>query len=237
MADHKSTDRDSGNGRRSDSRTSQRALIGAGLAVAAAGAAVLYSRTGRRDDDDGDVLSDAPAWTLRDPPEGEEGPLVGNSVMINLPRHDIYRRWRDFTAFPQFMDNVERVEKIDDQHSRWTIKALAGTSVELVTEITADEPGTRIAWRTTADSQVAASGEARFEDAPPGRGTYVRLIQSYDPPAGIVGKAIAKLFQREPNVQARRDLRRFKQLLETGEVAVNASPSGRPSENPAEPHI
>jgi uncharacterized membrane protein len=59
----------------------------------------------------------------------------------------------------------------------------------------------------------------------------------YDPPGGLLGRGIAKLLQREPQVQARRDLRRFKQLMETGEVATNASPSGRKSEDPTEPRI
>ena len=74
-------------------------------------------------------------------------------------------------------------------------------------------------------------------DAPPGRGTYVRLLIRYKPPAGALGRAVAKVMQREPNVQARRDLRRFKQLMETGEVPVNASPSGRRSESPTERRI
>jgi uncharacterized membrane protein len=76
-----------------------------------------------------------------------------------------------------------------------------------------------------------------FIEAPPGRGTMVRLIMRYDPPGGIIGQGIARVLQREPNVQARRDLRRFKQLMETGEVTTNASSSGRKSETPIEPRI
>ncbi len=215
----------------------QRALIGAGIAAAAAGAAFVINRKLKADGEDDLIISNAPKWTLRKPPQGEEGPLTGRSVTINCPRDEVYARWRDFTAFPQFMDNVRSVEKLGGKRSRWIIKAPAGTSVELITEITADEPGRRIAWTSTDTSQVATSGEVLFEDAPPGRGTVVRLVQSYSPPAGPIGKAVAKLFQREPYVQARRDLRRFKQLLETGEVTTNASPSGRKSETPTESRI
>jgi uncharacterized membrane protein len=215
----------------------QRALIGAGIAAAAAGAAFVLNRKANSDESDGTTISDAPDWTLRDGAEGEDGKLIGRSVTINRPRHDIYARWRDFTAFPQFMDNVRTVERLDDERSKWTIEAPGGTTVELVTEIIADEPGKRIAWTSTEDSQVATTGEVLFEDAAPGRGTIVRLVQSYTPPGGVLGKAVAKLFQREPNVQARRDLRRFKQLLETGEVTTNASPSGRASESPTEARI
>jgi uncharacterized membrane protein len=135
------------------------------------------------------------------------------------------------------MENVEQVERLDDKKSRWTIKAPLGSSVELVTRITSDEPGRAIAWESEPESEIRTEGRVEFIDAPPGRGTYVRLIQRYDPPGGTIGKGLAKLLQREPKIQARRDLRRFKQLMETGEVATNASPSGRASESPAEPRI
>ena len=227
MADNKGED---GNGR-------QRALIGAGIAAAAAGAAFVINRKMKADGEDDMIISNAPSWTLRKRPRGDEGALIGRSVTVNRPRDEIYARWRDFTAFPQFMDNVRDVEKLDEKRSKWTIKAPAGTSVELITQITDDQPGRRIAWTSTDESQIATSGEVLFEDAAPGRGTIVRLVQSYSPPAGLIGKAVAKLFQREPNVQARRDLRRFKQLLETGEVTTNASPSGRKSETPTESRI
>jgi uncharacterized membrane protein len=135
------------------------------------------------------------------------------------------------------MDNVRSVERVDDKLSRWTIEAPGGTSVELLTETTHDVPGERIAWRSVEGSQIVSAGEAMFKDAPPGRGTVVQLVLTYDPPAGALGKLVAKLFQREPAIQARRDLRRFKQLLETGEVTVNASPSARKSESPTDVRI
>ena len=104
-------------------------------------------------------------------------------------------------------------------------------------EIVGFEPGHEISWQSDKDSDVANAGRVRFSDAPAGRGTYVNLILSYEPSAGLLGRGIAKLFQREPAIQARRDLRRFKQLLETGEVTTNASPSGRDSEIPTESRI
>ena len=85
-------------------------------------------------------------------------------------------------------------------------------------------------------ADVASSGRIEFLDSAPGRGTMVRATFSYDPPAGGLGQWIAKLFQREPNVQVRRDLRRLKQFLETGEVTSSASPSGR-DEDPTEQHL
>ena len=106
-----------------------------------------------------------------------------------------------------------------------------------MTTITEDRPDEAIAWKSEPGSEITTEGRVEFIPAAPGRGTMVRLTMRYDPPGGIVGKGIAKLLQREPHIQARRDLRRFKSLMETGEVATNASPSGRASETPTEPRI
>jgi len=219
-----------------DSPSAQRAVIGASALLATVGAALFFAKRDKGDSR-GPLVSDAPKWTLRDKPTGEKGALIGRSVTINLPRAEVYARWREFSRFPEFMDNVRSIEKLDDKQSRWTIEAPAGQTVELVTEMTHDVPGERIAWRSVEGSQITTAGEAMFNDAPPGRGTIVQLVMTYAPPAGAIGKVVAKLFQREPNLQARRDLRRFKQLLETGEVTVNASPSARQSESPTQTRI
>lgn len=221
------------------SKTTQRVMIGAGIAAATAGAAAaafLFNRKFNQDHDD-DPISDAPAWTLKRKPEDENGPLFGTTVTIARPRDEVYAEWRDFTRFPRFMHNVESVERLDEKRSRWTIKGPAGSSVTLVTEIVDDVPGHQIGWKSTSESDIATTGELLLKDAPGDRGTYVSLVQSYEPPAGMAGKLAAKLLQREPGEQARRDLRRFKQLMETGEVTTNASPSARKSENPTQAHI
>ena len=219
-----------------DSPSAQRAVIGAGALLATVGAAFFFAKRPRNDPSER-LISDAPKWTLRDKPSGDKGALIGRSVTINRPRQEVYDRWRDFARFPDFMDNVRSVEAVDGGRSKWTIEAPAGQTVELLTETTHDVPGERIAWRSVEGSQITTAGEALFSDAAPGRGTIVQLVMTYDPPAGTLGKLVAKLFQREPAIQARRDLRRFKQLLETGEVTVNASPSARQSESPTEARI
>ena len=220
-----------------DSPSAQRLALGAGALIATVGAALFFAKKSKGDGMDDALVSDAPPWTLRNKPTGEKGALIGRSVTINRPRQEVYARWRDFTRFPEFMDNVRRIEKIDDKKSRWTIEAPAGKTVELITELTHDVSGERIAWRSVEGSEITTAGEAMFSDAAPGRGTVVQLVMTYAPPAGAVGKLVAKLFQREPAIQARRDLRRFKQLLETGEVTVNASPSARKSESPTQARI
>jgi uncharacterized membrane protein len=219
------------------SKTNQKALIGAGLAVAAGTAAFLFSkRTGSAGAPIQNV-SDAPDHVWRRGTERYDPDLLGNTVTIGKPAQELYEEWRDFTRFSRFMENVENVEKLDDQRSRWTITAPLGSTVQLVTRITEETPGKAIAWVSEPDSPIETEGRVEFLEAPPERGTYVRLTQRYSPPGGVVGKGIAKLLQREPKIQARRDLKRFKSLMETGEVAVNASPSGRASESPAEPRI
>jgi uncharacterized membrane protein len=222
-----------------DSRTSQRAMLGAGLAVAAAGAAFILGRKLQSSGDD-ELISDAPPHVLRGKAKSQvedDQELVGRTVTIGRPRQDIYQAWRDFTKFPTFMDNVEQVEDIGGGRSRWMIKGPAGKDVELFTTIVEDKPGERIAWESEQDSEIDTAGVLELTDAPGDRGTYVRLLMSYDPPGGAIGRGIAKLLQREPSLQARRDLRRFKQLMETGEVTKNASPSARKSESPNEARI
>ena len=224
-------------------RGGQRALIGLGLAAATAGAAFFFARKLGEDQPDGPVLSDAPDHVLRgkarqNSRNNEDGKaLVGRTVTIGKPRQELYQVWRDFSRFPDFMDNVRMVEKLDNERSRWTIEAPMGATVEVVTRIAEDKPGETIAWVSEPGSQIETDGRVEFADAPPSRGTYVRLLIRYKPPAGRIGQGIAKLLQREPNVQARRDLRRFKQLMETGEIPVNASPSARKSESPTEARI
>jgi uncharacterized membrane protein len=222
---------------RSSSR--QRVWIGAGIAAAATGAAFIWGRRARSDDDV-ELISDAPPHVLRgEAAKREQGgeTVVGRTVTVGRPRQELYDVWKDFTRFPSFMDNVERVERLEGGRSRWLIKGPAGKDIELVTRIVEDEPGRRIGWENEGGSTIDTAGVIEFEDAPPGRGTYVRFLMSYDPPGGAIGRGIAKLLQREPSLQARRDLRRFKQLMETGEVSVNASPSARESENPTEARI
>jgi uncharacterized membrane protein len=217
--------------------TTQRALIGAGLAAAAGTAAFLLAKRTGSSGVPIENISDAPDHVWRRGTERYDENLLGNTVTVGLPREQLYEEWRDFTRFPNFMENVESVEKVDDKRSRWTIKAPAGNSVELVTRITEEKASDAIAWESEPDSDIKTKGRVEFLDAGPGRGTMVRLVMRYDPPGGIVGKGLAKLFQREPKIQSRRDLRRFKSLMETGEIATNASPSGRSSETPTEPRI
>ena len=158
----------------------------------------------------------------------DAGELIGRTVTIDRSRQELYEFWRDFRNLPLFMDNIESVQILDAATSRWKVKAPAGTTVEWDSRIVEDIPGRLIAWSSVPKASVDNSGRIEFKDTSNGRGTQVTVTIVYDPPAGKLGKVIAKLFQREPNIQARRDLRRFKQLMETGEIPTSEPPFAAP---------
>ena len=171
---------------------------------------------------------DAVAVARQEIPDAQGDVLVGRSVTINRPAHELYAYWRDFANLATFMENIERIEVVDRGLSHWVVKAPGGTHVEWDARVTEEQDGKVIAW-TSQNADVANSGRVEFKDAG-ARGTVVTATLLYDPPAGFIGKIVAKLFQREPNVQARRDLRRFKQLMETGEIAVAATTRAKADE-------
>lgn len=197
----------------------------AAVAIGAAGFALmrtLYPNPPR-------LPEDAPlkSWR-RSRLSADAGTIVGRSVTINRDRRALYDYWRDFSHLPEFMENVLAVSVQDDKRSRWTIAGPAGTEVEFDTEITEERPGELIAWRSVGDADVQNRGRVEFRDAAAGRGTIVDATIEYEAPGGRAGELIAKLFQREPNVQARRELKRFKQLMETGEIAVAEAGAAAP---------
>jgi uncharacterized membrane protein len=159
--------------------------------------------------------------TADDDAQYESADLVGRAVTINRPRNELYAFWRKFGNLPRILENIESVTELDERRSHWVVRAPAGTTVEWDSVIVEDIPDELISWQSDEGADVTHSGRIDFRDAPGGRGTLVTATIAYDPPAGAVGQLIAKLFQREPKIQARRDLRRFKQFMETGEIATS----------------
>ena len=142
-------------------------------------------------------------------------------VTIAKPPEELYAFWRDFSNLAGVMENVETIETVDAGHSTWTVKAPGGRTVHWDAEVTEDEPGRVIGWQSVEGADIRNSGRVEFHGVE-GRGTVVRAVIAYDPPGGALGALVAKLFQREPAIQARRDLRRFKQFMETGEILTSA---------------
>lgn len=153
---------------------------------------------------------------------------VTRTITINRQPAEVYELWRDFENLPRFMHHLELVEVTGANRSHWTAKAPAGRTVEWDAEITEDRPNELIAWRSVgSDDDVKNSGSVYFTRAPGDRGTEVRVELNYDAPGGKAGATIAKLFGEEPGQQLNDDLRRFKQVLELGEVVrTDGSPTG-----------
>jgi uncharacterized membrane protein len=126
------------------------------------------------------------------------------------------------------MENIESVTEFDGARSHWRVKAPLDSTVEWDSILVEDIPGEVIEWRSADGASVKNSGRIEFRDSSNGRGTRVTATIAYDPPGGKLGRLFATLFQREPKVQARQDLRRFKQLMETGEISTSQPPVAAP---------
>jgi uncharacterized membrane protein len=146
------------------------------------------------------------------------------AVTIGRPRAEVFAFFRDFANLARFMENIERIDVLDDKRSHWVVKAPADHEVEWDSVVTAEEPDRRLVWESGPEAEVKNHGRVEFRDAPGGRGTEIHATLVYEPPAGALGKLIATLFQMEPGQQAKRDLRRLKMLLETGEISTSEYP-------------
>jgi uncharacterized membrane protein len=161
-------------------------------------------------------------------PNGEAGVRVRRAMTVNARKEDVYRFWRNFENLPRFMKHLEEVHQTDKNISHWTANAPLGRTVEWEAEIIEDIPGEKISWRSLPGSQIENAGSVIFLDAPGGRGTEIQVTIQYDPPAGSAGAMAARLLGEEPSIQVLDDLRRFKMIMETGEVATTkGQPSGR----------
>ena len=156
---------------------------------------------------------------------------VEQSISVNKSPEECYRFWRDVENLPRFMRHPQAVRADSDTRSHWVARGPAGTQVEWDAEIMEDRAGERIAWHSLEGSDVDNAGSVTFEPGPAGRGSIVRVSLHYSPPmGGRLGARIARVLGEEPHLQVREDLRRFKQILETGEIATTeGQPSGRRS--------
>ena len=185
------------------------------------------------------TMTDAPAIAARDSDvqrqevPGDERQVTWGIVTIAKPAQELYDFWRDFSNLAQVMENIESITVSGDR-STWTVKAPAGRTVTWEAVVTEDQPGKLLAWQSVEGADIKNSGKVEFIDAGE-RGTVVRAIIAYDPPGGVIGDLIAKLFQRAPALQAQRDLRRFKQFMETGEISTSARTRKDATDLPTQP--
>lgn len=140
------------------------------------------------------------------------------TTSVRKPPPEVYQFWRELGNLPTFMAHLEEVRATGDRTSHWSASAPFGKNVEWDAEIIDETTGEKIAWRSTGNADVPNAGTVRFVPAPDGVSTEVHVVMTYDIPGGTVGKTVARYFGEEPHQQLDDDLRRLKQVLETGEV-------------------
>ena len=151
-----------------------------------------------------------------------------STVTVFKPRGELYSFWRNLENLPKIMDHLQSVTELDGKRSHWVSRGPAGKTLEWDAEIINEIPNELIGWRSLEGADVDNAGSVSFSDAPGGRGTVIRVELRYDPPGGKAGALIAKLFRESPSIQIPQELRRFKQLMESGEVATtDGQSSGR----------
>ena len=168
----------------------------------------------------------------------KQGIHAKGACIVNSTPEEVYQFWRNFQNLPRFMRHVNSVEDLGDGRSHWKVKGPAGMEVEWDATIVADVPNEVITWRSLENSDVDHAGAVRFERAAGGRGTIIRVNLEYKPIGGVIGSTIATLFGEEPEQQLDDDLRRFKQVMEVGEVVVSDATllgTGYMEQRPAQP--
>ncbi|OBF74614.1 hypothetical protein A5750_13140 [Mycobacterium sp. 852002-51613_SCH5001154] len=164
------------------------------------------------------------------------------AVTVRRPPEEVYRFWRDLENLPSFMHHLKSVTPTTDGQSHWVANAPAGRSVEWDAQITEDDTNRRLAWQSLPGSVIENGGSVEFTPTATGDGTEIRVRIGYHIPGGLFGKAAASLFGESPEQQVNDDLRRFKQILETGQVLrSDGSPEGTAAvrqmhQQPAQPN-
>jgi uncharacterized membrane protein len=153
---------------------------------------------------------------------------IDATVTIGSPRQEVYTFWKQLENLPLFMKHLESVEDLGNGRSRWVAKTPAGGRVEWEAETLEDRAGELLSWRSVPGSQVYNAGTVRFENASGGRGTAVKVHLEFVPPGGAAGRAAARLLGPITSQQVREDLRRFKNLMEAGEIpTISGQSAGR----------
>src|SRR5688500_6469731 len=158
-----------------------------------------------------------PAATVR----ASRAVKIEHSVTVKRRAAELFAFWRNPATLPQVMDFVDSVATVDDTTAHWRVRGPGGTTIEWDAQIINEIPNELLAWKSVGDADVPNAGSLHFRPAPDGRGTEVRIVLEYEPPAGHLGAWVAKVVDENPDTQVREALRRFKQLAETGEVLVS----------------
>ena len=150
--------------------------------------------------------------------KGNRGIKVVRAVTIRRPAADLYRFWRDPQNLTQIIHHPVTITTTSAEESHWSVSAPGGLRVEWDSIIINDHPERLIAWRSREGAQVDNAGTVRFEAAPGDEGTEVTVALEYDPPGGRLGALVAKFTRDSAGSQVFDALRRFKALMEAGEI-------------------
>jgi len=146
------------------------------------------------------------------------GVALRATITVNKPAAEVYRFWRHLENHPRFMRHLESVASTNGKRSHWVAQAPLPAPIEWDADIVSERENALLSWRSLPGSDVDHAGTVRFRELPNGRGTEVRVRLEYAPPGGLVGVAVGNLFKTLTEQQLKEDLRRFKQIIETGET-------------------
>jgi uncharacterized membrane protein len=146
----------------------------------------------------------------------ELGVMARAEITIAKPRSNVYALWRDFENLPRFMPHLVSVDSRGGKRTHWVAKGPMGKTFEWDAEIINDIENDLIAWKSLPGADVDSAGSVRFTDTP--AGTKVLVEMQYNPPAGVAGAWVARLFGNDPEQTMAEDLRRIKRYLETGQM-------------------
>ena len=158
------------------------------------------------------------------PPQDKDGKIwARTSAIVQANADELYALWRDVESAPKWQEQITSVRQTSDVTSHWIMES-DGEKIEWDSEILADEPGKRIAWRSIAGDSSNA-GEVIFDAAPGDRGTLVAVLQEFR--IGKIANVWETLVGRNPKQSVIENLRHFKAFAETGEIPrTQGQPSG-----------
>jgi uncharacterized membrane protein len=157
---------------------------------------------------------------------GHDDLSVETAITIGRPVGEVYAFWRRLENFPLFMKSIVSVTERGGGQSTWIARGPAGETWKWESEILEDRPEELLVWRSLPGSEVHHHGSVRFQAAPAGRGTEVRVGIEFLPPGGIAGRLLARIARRLPEHEVEEDLRRLKQVMEAGETPIAGHPRG-----------
>lgn len=146
---------------------------------------------------------------------------IRSSIIVDKPRSEVYKFWRNLENLPLFMGHLTSVTEVNHTHSRWEAKFPGGPKVTWTAEIVNDDENNVLGWQSLPGSAIQNAGKVEFRDTPTG-GTELRVIITYRPPAGDIGVGIAKLLNPLLASMIEADIAEFIYFMEEEEPVLGS---------------